>query len=216
MTSSLPDIVDPLDGADGLDLEDLLVDGEDVETHKTLDEAKRHTAKLKRSYLRALNNEKIAEFLRLPEPGEAMHIVSNGNYDYFFFVTNLLRLLGNTPAQEYWAITWTMHESAVMELLRLIDAGLLPKVHFLTSTHFKNTKSAFAAQLIEGFRARGMRYRALKSHAKIMCLAHPPHYLVLEGSANMTRYPGCEQNVLINDKGLFDFHTSWMEDVFSL
>jgi len=183
-----------------------------VQTRDPISEARLFSVKLKRTYLRALNNEKIKEFLRVPAPGEALHLVTNGNYDYFMFVTYLLQLL-KAPAIEFYAITWTMHETAILELFRLIDGARLgSKVSILASTHLKNTKTAFAARLIDGLRQRGHRLRFLSSHAKIICLASPPHYLVLEGSANWTKYPGVEQNILTNSKEVYEFHREWMEE----
>jgi hypothetical protein len=212
MTETAPtNISDPLGNSDGLSLGDLLED-DPILTKRGMDEARRYTAKLKRSFLRAKNNLKIADFLTLPQPGEAVHYVSNGHYDYFFFCTHLLKLLGK-PLDEFRAITWTCGESAVLELLRLCDAQLLGKVSVITSTYLKDTRDS-AKALNKGLRARGHRYTANVSHSKIMLLKCPPHYLVLEGSANWTLYPGVEQNVLVNDQGLYEFHAEWMEEFF--
>jgi hypothetical protein len=76
-------------------------------------------------------------------------------------------------------------------------------------------ESAVANTLIEGLRARRQRYVAFQNHTKVMLLAAPPDYLVMEGSANFTANPRLEQTVFSNDRALFDFHRSWMESMLA-
>jgi hypothetical protein len=99
----------------------------------------------------------------------------------------------------------------VKELLALFDAGKVRKVAMLTGTYFLRRESAVATTLQEGLRDRGQRFRAFGNHAKVILLAAPPDYLTFEGSANFTANPRLEQNVITNDRDLYEFHASWME-----
>lgn len=101
------------------------------------------------------------------------------------------------------------------ELLGLFDQGKLKRVAILTGTYFKRRESAVANTLIEGLRVRGQRYVAFQNHTKVMLMAAPPDYLVMEGSANFTANPRLEQTVFSNDWGLFDFHQRWMESMLA-
>ncbi|MBK9968277.1 MAG: hypothetical protein IPP07_26815 [Holophagales bacterium] len=106
-----------------------------------------------------------------------------------------------------------MSRGNVVELLALFDARRIKAVSVTSGTYFLRRESAVAATLQEGLRARGQRYRAFANHAKVVLLAAPPDFLVFEGSANWTANPRLEQNVLVNDRELYDFHKAWMEDV---
>jgi hypothetical protein len=56
-------------------------------------------------------------------------------------------------------------------------------------------RSAAPAGLIE----RGQRFLCFENHTKIMLLAAPPDWLVMEGSANFTANRRLEQNTISND-----------------
>lgn len=37
--------------------------------------------------------------------------------------------------------------------------------------------------------------------------------VTVEGSANLTSHPRLEQHIVTNDRGLYDFHRTWMEEI---
>ena len=149
-------------------------------------------------------------YTEIPKPGESWHVVSNGRFDYWRFVPVSLQLLGR-PAEALYGSTWTMSRANVRELLALYDAGKVRSVAMLTGTYFLRRESAVATTLQEGLRERGQRFRAFGNHAKVMLLAADPDYLTFEGSANFTANPRLEQNVVSNDRDLYNFHRDWME-----
>lgn len=151
-------------------------------------------------------------FTALPEPGESLHIVSNGRFDYWCFVPAVLRLFGR-PALSFYGSTWTMNRNNVNDLFRLFDEGRVEQVAILTGTYFKRRESSVANTLIEGLQARGQRYRAFANHTKVILLAAPPDFISIEGSANFTANPRLEQNVIVNDRDLYEFHRGWMEEI---
>lgn len=208
-----PEAEDELSAA-GEDVGDLLSGATpDLETAKNIERPQLHSRRPARTLRLASKQEELeAFFTRLPAAGESLHIVSNGSFDYWCFVPVSLRLLGRA-AEEFYGSTWTMNRDNVGELLTLFDKGKIKRAAVLTGTYFKRRESAVANTLIEGLRARGQRYVAFQNHAKVMLLAAPPDYLVMEGSANFTANPRLEQTVYSNDRALFDFHREWMESM---
>lgn len=191
----------------------LFGDTEEAETTTNLGRSRILRRRGPRRNLAALQEEELTQVLtELPRPGESFHIVSNGRWDYWRLVPVVLDLLGR-PADELYGSTWTMSRGNVVELLTLYDAGRIKAVSVTSGTYFLRRESAVAATLQEGLRARGQRYKAFANHAKVVLLAAPPDFLVFEGSANWTANPRLEQNVLVNDRELYDFHRAWMEDV---
>jgi len=189
----------------------LFGDDDEAETTAGLGRSRILRRRGPRRNLAALQEEELAEVLTsLPAPGESLHLVSNGRWDYWRLVPTCVDLLGR-PADELYGSTWTMSRGNVGELLALLDAGRIRSASILTGTYFLRRESAVAATLQEGLRSRGQRYRAFANHAKVVLLAAPPDFLVFEGSANWTANPRLEQNVLVNDEELYRFHRAWME-----
>lgn len=194
------------------DLSSFLDDTEELESSE-MPEARVHRRRPRKRLLRqALQGEEIAAIVpTLPAPGESLHIIANGNYDFWRFVPHLLELLA-APAQG-WFSTWTMNRGNVLELLDLFDGGKLTSILMLTGLYFKRRESAVYATLLEGLQDRNQRYLAFRNHAKLILLQTSTAALVVEGSANFTANPRVEQYVLTHDLDLLKFHAGWMEEM---
>jgi hypothetical protein len=168
----------------------------------------------RRLQLRALRQEKLEEFLReLPKPGETLHVVSNGSFDYWNFAPVTLQLLGR-PAVFYGS-TWTMNRSNVLQLLSLYDQKKFSSVAMFSGLYFKRREPAVYTTLASGLIDRGQRFLCFENHTKIMLIGAPPDWIVMEGSANFTANPRLEQNTISNDRELFHFHKDWMEGLLA-
>ncbi len=171
---------------------------------------------LKRRTKNAMKKQALAEVIPdLPAPGECIHIVSNGDFDYWTFVPMLVGYMGHVD--DLYASTWVINRLSVRELLDLIDSGSVERASFLGGDFMKTGDTAVYATLLMGFASRGMRVVCLRNHAKVTLLANHETgtYLVLEGSANYTANPRIEQNILANDRDLYEFHREWMEEVLA-
>lgn len=172
----------------------------------------------RRLQLRALRQEKLEEFLqRLPEPGETLHVVSNGSFDYWNFAPVTLQLLArkNRGPAVFYGSTWTMNRSNVLQLLSLYDQKKLSSVTMFSGLYFKRREPAVYTALASGLIDRGQRFLCFENHTKIMLIGAKPDWIVMEGSANFTANPRLEQNTITNDRKLFDFHKQWMEDLLA-
>lgn len=165
--------------------------------------------------IQALRREKAKAILtELPQRGESYHIISNGSFDYFNFCPIIIDYLhGYTEA--FYGSTWTMSRYNVNELLGLLDAGKIGRISMMTGIYFKRRESAVYATLLEGLQERHQRFLCFECHAKIMLFNHKNTYIVMEGSANFTANPRLEQNVIIHDKALWQFHKAWMDEMYN-
>ena len=169
----------------------------------------------KRAMISKMKKEKAHRVLEaLPAPGEALHIVSNGAFNYWNFVP-LIAELSPSPVKDCYFSTWTMNRDCTIELLALLDEGKLERVSLITGLYFKRREAAVYSHLVLGLSKRGMRLRSLENHAKIALMAAPPNYYVMEVSANFTNNPRIEQNVITNDEDLWRFHAEWIEEVLN-
>jgi len=162
----------------------------------------------------AMKREALTDVMpALPEPGYSYHVVSNGSFDYWSWIPTMAGYMGHV--EEFYGSTWTLNRANARELLELMDAGTLGSVAVITGVYFKRREAAVYTTLVEGLAARGGRYMALENHAKVALLgnAETDTWIVVEGSANWTANPRIEQNVVSNDRELFEFHRAWMESV---
>lgn len=158
-----------------------------------------------------LKKETVAEVIPEPiPPGLALHIVSNGNFDYWNIVVRLIELHQLKGATFYGA-TWTMNDANVKSLLSLIDDGTIQHANILVGLYFLHREPVVAASLREGFEGRAQNFKAAENHAKVVLLSNGQDYLVFEGSANFTANPRIEQFVLNNNRELYEFHKTWLD-----
>ena len=184
-----------------------------LESPDTLPEPIMHRRKCRRRVLAALRQEKLADFFtKLPRRGETVHIVSNGNFDYWNFVPVCLDLIGG-PAAEFYGSTWTMARPNALHLLALFDEGRIQNVALFSGLYFKRRESAVYSTIAGGLLDRGQRFLCFENHTKIILLSEAggPARIVIEGSANFTANPRVENMAVSNDPDLYNFHRDWME-----
>jgi len=169
-----------------------------------------YRARAKAKMINAMREQTLAEILpELPQEDEYIHIISNGDYDYYNFVPLFVERLGTID--ELWGSTWTMNRANVENLLAQYDAGKIRKIRIITGLFFKRRETAVYATLVEGLTKRGQKYVATENHAKVLLIKSGSKHYVVEGSANWTANPRIEQNIVAQSKGLYDHHRSWMQ-----
>jgi len=169
----------------------------------------------KRKLIQALQKENLEKLLpKNIKKRYTYHIISNGGFNYFTFVPVLVDIL--EVADEFYGSTWIMNRNNVIDMIKLYDDGKLKTINILTGLYFRRRQTAVYAELVSSLIDREQRYMSAKNHAKVilLCNYEKQDYFTVEGSANFTSNPRIEQSVLINDKEVFDFHKSWMEDIF--
>jgi hypothetical protein len=165
-----------------------------------------------------LKQETLADAIHdPPAPGESIHAVSNGTYDFATWIPQMLTWIDT--AHSLWVSTWTLSRPNADDIFALHDEGKIApgQLHFLTGLYFKRREAATYNYLLDGLLKRGGRYKAFENHCKVLLMNNPARdaYIVVESSANLNANPRFEQYVITNDRTLFDFHKDWMEEVFT-
>ncbi|MCG2683982.1 MAG: hypothetical protein L6306_10255 [Planctomycetales bacterium] len=151
---------------------------------------------------------------RLPEPGEAFHLVTAKRYSLWHVIKAVLHFAAPTTIAYLGIATLGFSKTNLDELLTEIDAGRIGKVDFLFSVYFKSNERESCERLAHELTARGQRVVAMLSHAKIllMQLSDGRSYVV-ESSANLRSCSSIEQIVVTHDRELFDFHWRWINEI---
>lgn len=84
---------------------------------------------------------------------------------------------------------------------------------FVFSKFFREHNKDIYKRTAEELEARGCRFAAPRSHAKVICIhwRQGGHKLALEGSANLRTNSNQEQLAIFNCPELHDWHCAWIE-----
>jgi hypothetical protein len=169
-----------------------------------------YTARARRRYAAMLRQS--ADILaHLPQPGESLHALMTGLYDFLPLVGHVITHYP-APCAELRIATLAFNSRNTHEITQLVDGGAVRRVSLLCSDFFAKHNKAEFAEAVRELRQRGMRIAAPRCHAKVTCL----HFeggakLVFEGSANLRTNGNIEQFALFNDAALHDWHAAWID-----
>lgn len=183
--------------------------------NKTIKKAEK--TKLKINDIRViekLKKEKLKEVINeLPKENEYFHIVSNGTFDYFNMITRILEL--DKSNFEFVGSTWTMNYKNIETLFNYYDLGRLTKLTVICGEYLKQREPLVYQTLKEGMIERNQKLKSFNNHSKIILLGNTNNQYVLEGSANWTANPRVEQNIILNNKQVYEFHKKWIGELFN-
>jgi hypothetical protein len=201
-------------GENYLDLPRNYGSGDQLESQRIPD-PRLHRQETRARFLRVKKRDNLAALMPTPpEKGYSYHLLINGKADFWPWVPHMVQWCGK--AAELYCSTWTLNRACCTELFELLDAGTIQTASFLTGLYFKRRETAVYATLLQGLRARGLRYISFENHTKVTLIrGQDGRHLVAEGSANLTANPRLEQVVLTDDEQVYAFHREWMEEMLS-
>lgn len=148
----------------------------------------------------------------LPGPGESLHGVISGKFALADLIPALIESAG--PIDTLHIATLSFNAQNAKDLLQMLDDGQIGSVGLLISYYYKSTSREIYDLLVPQLRERGHRVLAMRTHAKILLakMRNGTSY-VCESSANLRSSINVEQFVLTNDRPLYDFHRTWIDDL---
>jgi hypothetical protein len=124
----------------------------------------------------------------------------------------LLDRLG--PAHHVRIATLSFNGRNLAEMFAILDAPNPPALTLLCSAFCRDHDRELWEETLEGFRERGQRTAAARTHAKVITLdLTSGAKLALEGSANLRSNGNREQFLLVNDAALHDWQARWIDDL---
>jgi hypothetical protein len=153
---------------------------------------------------------------RLPEAGEAFHLVTAKRYSLWHIVRATLALAAPSTIAYLTVATLGFSRRNLEELTELLDSGQIGKVDFLFSVYFKSGQKEICQRLAHELTTRGQRVVAMLTHAKVVLMELTDgRKFVVESSANLRSCSSIEQIMFSADTALCDFHHSWIDQVLS-
>jgi hypothetical protein len=169
------------------------------------------TAKARRRY-QAMLRESADILAHLPGPGESLHALMTGTYDFMTLAGHVI-MARPVPCARLRLATLAFSGRNTAEIVQLLDGGAVQAVSLLCSDFFAKHNRAEFTEAVREFQARGMAIAAPRCHAKVTCLEFTDGLkLVFEGSANLRTNGNVEQFALFNDPELHNWHSAWIDE----
>jgi hypothetical protein len=162
---------------------------------------------------RSAQLRKAAEVIpHLPGPGESLHTLLMGFFDFALVLTCVIRSRP-CPCEHARISTLSFGHKNVQEMARWIDEGLVRRLMLLAADFMaKASPEVYRGAVAELAEQRGQTVGSSRCHAKVVTLAFADGLgLVFEGSANLRTNRNVENLAVVNDPGLHDFHAAWID-----
>lgn len=156
----------------------------------------------------------VKDIEKLPEAGEATHIIARGNFPLWQIVPATLALAAPATIERLSIATLGFSAGNVTDLMALFDAEKIAAVEIVASVYFERQNPAEYRMMADGLAERGQRIAALRSHAKIIAMTlSDGKAFAVESSANLRSCRNIEQITIIHDAELYRFHAGWIAQV---
>jgi hypothetical protein len=148
----------------------------------------------------------------LPGPGESLHTLLTGYFDFALVLTCVLRSRP-APCEHARIATLTFGSKNVQEMARWLDEKLVSRLTLLCADFMaKGSPKVYFGAVKELAEQRGQIVGSARCHAKVVTLAFTDGLkLSFEGSANLRTNRNLENLSVVNDAGLHDWHATWLD-----
>jgi hypothetical protein len=173
----------------------------------------RRAKEFRASLRRKAQLKRAAEVVpHLPGPGESLHTLLTGYFDFALVLTCVLRSRP-VPCEALRVATLSFSKKNVQEMTRWLDEGLVKSLTVLCSDFMAESNAAvYQGAVAELAEQRGQTVASARCHAKVATLAFSDGLrLSFEGSANLSTNRNLENLCVVNDPGLHDWHAAWID-----
>jgi hypothetical protein len=151
---------------------------------------------------------------RLPEPGEAFHLITEKRYLMMHIIPATLHLAEPATIRYLAVVTLSFSQPNMVDLLAMLDAGQVKQMDFAYSVYFKSNEKENCQRLTHELTSRGHRVYAGLIHAKILLMELTDgRSYVVESSANLRSCASVEQITITADAALLAFHRAWINEI---
>ncbi len=174
---------------------------------------RRRARAFKASLRRKAQLKKAAEVIpHLPGPGESLHTLLTGFFDFCLVLTCVIRSRP-CPCDHARIATLSFGPKNTQEMARWLDEGLVGRLTLLCADFMaKASPEVYQGAVAELVGQRGQTVGSARCHAKVVTLAFADGLrLSFEGSANLRTNRNLENLSVVNDPGLHDFHAGWID-----
>lgn len=144
----------------------------------------------------------------LPRFGESTHLILRGDFVLGDFLPKFCEEMN---AKRLICTTLSVSEKNVQTLEKLLET--LQELKILVSSYFVATDKANCIEMFKAWKNGGATVAHSRIHTKLILAETGKGHFVFEGSANLRSSSTIEQLTIYQDKSLFTFHESWIDEV---
>ena len=149
----------------------------------------------------------------LPVEGETRHLLLGGNYTPWSIVPAVHMLGGRIRALTIATLSYSKYNAA--DLLGMVDRNEIGHVTLLVARMFSSKNPELYNPLRDALRKRGHHVTTYRTHARLFLFEmETGETYAVEGSANLRSCKCVEQLCMTRDRGLYDWHRTWIKGVF--
>lgn len=187
-----------------------LFERDEKEEKEAKRQAAAHRTESKRAMRRASSEAHLAEI----QPGEAWHVISQGDVDSLSYLSHLLK---HTRMDYVCFSTWCMAMPDVKQFSAWLQDGSIGRIDAYVGEIFPNQYPAEHETLVAVIRQHGNggRLAVYRNHSKLFLCRAGSSAWVIESSANINTNPRAEQTVITADIDLFDFYKTFLDGIRS-
>lgn len=175
--------------------------------------SKKALIKYKKIHVKKLKN--LKELTELPKKGEQIRCITQGSFNAYTFITFIIE---KENIEEMYLTTFNISDSVIEAVFSLFETEKINRLNIMLSESIKFRMPKRVEQLKRKYRkfkhTKRMRLKLNWNHSKIILLKTEKNYYVIEGSGNLSGNAQIEQYCIDNNKQIYDFHKSWMDDEF--
>ncbi len=143
--------------------------------------------------------------IRLPDPGEVLHLVLDGSFDLCNLIPRIVELADETVEQLDLA-TLGFNDATLDVLTELSDAGKVRSIRLLCSHYFRSVDSTLWSRAHAELTRRGHTLFVARTHIKTQAFEFASgRTILLMSSANLRSCKNAEAAVLFNNRPAHDF-----------
>lgn len=168
---------------------------------------------IKNDEVHYLKAKSLKQLCIKPKPNEQYRIITEKQFNAYAFI---LYILETEIIEKLSIAIYRINEPTVQSIIKLIDSKKIKVANFVISSFFNQTKRPEQwALLLKSYceKSKVCRHRYTHNHAKVILIQTKENYYVFEGSGNMSDNARIEQYIFENNKQVYNFHLSWIEEI---
>lgn len=155
----------------------------------------------------------IEHLIKLPAPGESLHLVVDGRFTPCDLIPATRRLSHPAVIRRLDVTTLGLNVENIHCIANGMDQGKVLEASVLVSHYFSRAEKAEYAFLQQEIESRGGRVNNARTHCKLILMETTDgNWYTIEGSGNLRACRSVEQFVISNDRDLLLFHRKWITE----
>ncbi len=157
----------------------------------------------------------IEEILNYPKKNEQIRVITQNSFNSY---TLLSWIQKQERIKDLVLTTYNMKEAVISAIFEMLTSKKIDSLTIILSDSIRHRTPKRIEQIEDLFHAHkkdfDVRVKLTWNHTKILLAKTDKNFYCVEGSGNLTDNARLEQYCIDNNKAVYDFHLSWIDEAF--